>query len=172
MQDSITSLEECSIPIIAAIHGCCYGAGVDLITAADLRYSTASATFCVKEVDVGITADLGTLQRLPKIVGAGIASELCLTARTVQGSEAKGFHLVNGTFGSPSELMEGVLKIAHQLASKDIYALKGTKHVLLNARENTMKDSLDYVRTWNAATLKKDNLMAILSATARRRTKL
>ena len=93
-QDSISALEACPVPVIAAVKGHCIGGGIDLITAADVRYCTRDARFSVKEADVAITADLGTLQRLPRIVGDGTARELALTARTFGGEEAKRIGLV------------------------------------------------------------------------------
>ena len=163
MQGSITSLEKCSVPVVAAIQGCCYGAGIDIITACDIRYSTEDAKFCVKEVDVGLAADLGTLQRLPKITGDGVARELCLTARVISGAEAQRVHLVNQTFSGEEELLSGVTEVARRLAEKDEYAVKGTKHVLLHARENATESSLNYVAMWNTALLKKEQIMTQLA---------
>lgn len=100
MQESITAIEECRKPVIASIHGGCIGGGVDIVTACDLRYCTAEAVFSVREVKLGITADLGTLQRLPRIVGYGKAVELALTGRDFSGLEAKEMGLVSQTFAS------------------------------------------------------------------------
>lgn len=112
MQDAITAVERCRKPVIAAIHGACIGGGMNIITACDVRYCTKSAFFSVKEIDLAITADLGTLQRLPGIVGFGNAMELALTGRRFSGQEAKELGLVSRVFGSKEELSEGVLSIA------------------------------------------------------------
>ncbi|XP_038879602.1 delta(3,5)-Delta(2,4)-dienoyl-CoA isomerase, peroxisomal isoform X2 [Benincasa hispida] len=112
MQESITAIEECRKPVIASIHGGCIGGGVDIVTACDLRYCTAEAVFSVREVRMAITADLGTLQRLPRIVGYGKAAELALTGRDFSGLEAKELGLVSRTFASKLELEDEVLKIA------------------------------------------------------------
>lgn len=112
MQESITAIEECRKPVIASIHGGCVGGGIDIVTACDLRYCTAEAVFSVREVKLAITADLGTLQRLPRIVGYGKAAELALTGRNFSGLEAKELGLVSRTFDSISKLQDGVLKIA------------------------------------------------------------
>ena len=157
--------------MIAAVHGCCYGAGIDLITACDIRYSTQDAVFSVKEVDVGLAADLGTLQRLPKITGEGVARELCLTARDFSGVEAKQMHLVNQIFRSRKELMDSVQKLAVSLAGKDEYAVRGTKHVLLHARENSTESALNYVAVWNTALLKKEQIMKQLAKQGRGKRK-
>lgn len=112
MQDAITAIERCRKPVIAAVHGACIGGGIDIITACDVRYCTESAFFSVKEVDLGITADLGTLQRLPSIVGYGKAVELALSARRFSGSEAKELGLVSRVFGAKDAMDEGVQAIA------------------------------------------------------------
>lgn len=112
IQDAVTAIERCRKPVIAAIHGGCIGGGVDIITACDIRYCTESAFFSVKEVDLGITADLGTLQRLPGIVGYGKAVELALSGRRFSGSEAKELGLVSRVFGSKDALDDGVQAIA------------------------------------------------------------
>lgn len=112
MQAAITAVERCRKPVIAAVHGACIGGGVDLVTACDVRYCSEDAFFSVKEVDLAIVADLGTLQRLPRIVGYANAMELALTARRFSGGEAKDLGLVSRVFGSKSELDKGVTMIA------------------------------------------------------------
>ncbi|CAK9144364.1 unnamed protein product [Ilex paraguariensis] len=111
-QDAITAIEKCRKPVIAAIHGACVGGGVDIATACDMRFCTEDAFFSVKEVDLAITADLGTLQRLPSIVGHGNAMELALTGRRVSGLEAKQMGLVSSVFASKEALSNGVSAIA------------------------------------------------------------
>lgn len=112
MQAAITAIEQCRKPVIAAIHGACIGGGVDVITACDIRYCSEDAFFSIKEVDLAIVADLGTLQRLPSIVGYANAMELALTARRFSGREAKDLGLVSQVFGSKLELDHGVTMIA------------------------------------------------------------
>lgn len=112
MQRAVTAIEECRKPVIAAVHGACIGGAVDIITACDLRYCTEEANFSVKEVDLAITADLGTLQRLPGIVGYGNAMELALTARHFSGLEAKRLGLVSQVFGDRAAMEEGVAQVA------------------------------------------------------------
>lgn len=107
MQEAFSVLEGCRFPVLAAVHGACVGAGVDLVTAADLRYCSADAAFSVKEADLAITADLGTLQRLPAIIGHGAAAELALTARSVDGREAARLGLVSRCYDSREELLAG-----------------------------------------------------------------
>ncbi|KAA0044560.1 hypothetical protein IC582_017289 [Cucumis melo] len=169
MQESITAIEECRKPVIASIHGGCIGGGIDIVTACDLRYCTAEAVFSVREVKLAITADLGTLQRLPRIVGYGKAAELALTGRDFSGLEAKELGLVSRTFDSMSELQDGVLKIAEEIASRSPLAVVGTKAVLLKSRDLYVEQGLDYVATWNSGTLLSDDLKEAISAQANKR---
>nr|GEY83820.1 delta(3,5)-delta(2,4)-dienoyl-CoA isomerase, peroxisomal [Tanacetum cinerariifolium] len=112
MQEAVSAIEKCRKVVVAAVNGACIGGGIDLITACDIRYCCEDAKFSVKEVDVGITADLGTLQRLPGIVGFGNATELALTGRVFGAEEAKRMGLVSKVFGSKEELDQGVRAIA------------------------------------------------------------
>ncbi|GLJ45819.1 hypothetical protein SUGI_0964210 [Cryptomeria japonica] len=164
MQSAITALEICRKPVIAAIHGGCIGAGVDIITACDIRYCSQDAFFCVKEVDLAITADLGTLQRLPRLVGEGNAMELSLTGRKFDASEAKVLGLVCNVFRSKEDMEAAVGIIAGDLAAKSPLAVVGTKAVLLKSRDITVDQGLDYVATWNAAMLLSDDLKEALTA--------
>lgn len=112
MQAGISAVERCRKPVIAAVHGACVGLGVDIITACDIRYCTGDAFFSVKEVDLALAADVGTLQRLPPIVGYGNASEMSLTGRRVPAAEARAMGLVSAVFASREEMEEGVAAIA------------------------------------------------------------
>lgn len=155
--------------MIAAIKGACIGGGIDIVTACDIRYCSEDAFFSVKEVDLGLTADLGTLQRLPGIVGFGNAMELALTGRRFSGQEAKEFGLVSQVFGSNEELDEGVKIIAEGIAAKSPLAVTGTKAVLLRSRESSLEQGLDYVATWNSSMLVSDDLMEAVSAHLQKR---
>jgi enoyl-CoA hydratase len=151
LQDSFTAIERCRKPVLAAVHGGCIGAGVDLITACDMRYCSADAYFSVKEVDVGLTADVGTLQRLPRIVGEGMARELAYTGRNVGGREAETMRLVNRCYDTPEALHEGVQQLAATIAAKSPLSVRGCKEMITYARDHSVADSLNYVATWNAA---------------------
>ena len=98
LQDCITAIEKCRKPVIAAIHRACIGGGVDIISACDMRYCTEDAYFSIKEVDMGLVADIGTLQRLPKIINLGVVAEMAYTGRNVGGQEAKAINLVNQVY--------------------------------------------------------------------------
>merc|ERR1719431_2074686 len=113
LQDLLTSLEKCRKPVISCIHSACVGAGVDLITAADIRLCTADAWFCVKEVDMGLAADVGTLQRLPKVIGnQSLVNELCLTARKMRSDEAERCGLVSRLYTDKEEMMAAAVELA------------------------------------------------------------
>ncbi len=153
LQGSFTALESCRKPILAAIHGACYGGGIDLITACDMRYATEDARFSVKEVDLGIVADVGTLQRLPPLVGEGMARELALTGRMFDAAEAKSMGLLNQTYASQQALMDGATTLARSIAGKSPLTVRGIKHVMNYSRGRTVAEGLEYVATWNAAML-------------------
>ncbi|XP_077229034.1 delta(3,5),delta(2,4)-dienoyl-CoA isomerase 1 [Tasmannia lanceolata] len=168
-QAAISAVEQCRKPVIAAIHGACVGGGIDLVAACDIRYCTEDAFFVVKEVDLAIPADLGTLQRLPKIVGFGNAAELALTGRRFSGSEAKAIGLVSRVFSSKDAMEDGVKAIAQGIAEKSPLAVAGTKSVLLRSRDLTVDQGLDYVATWNSAMLLSDDLQEAVSAQMQKR---
>ncbi|GAB2241973.1 hypothetical protein Droror1_Dr00018748 [Drosera rotundifolia] len=169
LQDAITAIERCRKPVIAAISGACVGGGVDLVTACDLRYCSEDAYFAVKEVDLGIVADLGTLQRLPGIIGYGNAAEMAVTGRRVGAREAKEMGMVSRVFEGKRELEEGVREIAEGIAAKSPLAVTGTKAVLLKSRELTPGQGLDYVATWNSSMLLSDDLKEAVSAFQQKR---
>uniref|UniRef100_A0A0A9GLW2 Uncharacterized protein n=1 Tax=Arundo donax TaxID=35708 RepID=A0A0A9GLW2_ARUDO len=164
MQAALTAIEQCRKPVIAAVHGACVGGGVDIVAACDIRYCSRDATFVVKEVDMAIVADLGTLQRLPRIIGYGIAAELALTGRKITAMEAKEMGLVSRVFNSKEELDAGVAKIAKEIAEKSAWAVMGTKAILLRSRDVTVEQGLEHVATWNAAMLRSNDLKEAIKA--------
>lgn len=169
MQDTLTAIERCRKPVIAAIHGACIGGGIDLICCADIRYGTVDAKFSIKEVDIGMTADVGTLQRLPKLIHPGIVRELALTARTFDGLEAAKIGLLNETLPDHAALMANALGVAETIAAKSPLAVRGTKEMLAYARDHTVADSLNYIATWNAAMLMSDDLTEAMTAAKQKR---
>ena len=172
-QAALSSLEDVlsDVPVVAAVHGACVGAGVDLVTAADVRLCSADARFCVKEVDLAITADLGTLQRLPRIVGHGVAADWALTARSVGADEALRAGLVTQVLPSRDALWQAAAQVAASLAAKSPLAIAGTKRVLLQARDGGggVKEGLAFVATHNAAVLPSADLKEALAAAMERR---
>jgi enoyl-CoA hydratase len=155
MQRAITALEaSLPCPVVAAVSGACVGAGVDLITAADVRLCSRDAVFCVKEVDLAIAADLGSLQRLPPLVGLSAASEWALTARNVSAPEAEAKGLVARVLSDRDQLAAEALKLARALALKPPRALAGTKRALLRARDRPcVADGLEAIARENMSAL-------------------
>ncbi|PZC72804.1 delta(3,5)-Delta(2,4)-dienoyl-CoA isomerase, mitochondrial [Helicoverpa armigera] len=167
-QDTITSLETCVKPVIAVTHNACIGAGVNLITAADMRYCTEDAWFSVREVDVGLAPDVGTLQRLPKIIGnASVARELCFTGRNFDAKEAKEIGLVSQVFPDRDTAIQKVLEIAENIASKSPVAVQTTKINLVYSQSRPNDDGLLHVRLLNSVNNQGEDLTksAIAQAT-------
>lgn len=160
LQASVSSLEACSKPVIAAIHGACVGGALDIILAADMRYASADARFCIKEVDVGMVADVGTLQRLARIVGEGNAREMAFTAIELTAEQAAANHLLNRAFESKEAMLAHVQACATAIAAKSPLAIRGTKEILNYSRDHSVADGLNYVATWNAAMLVSEDLQA------------
>jgi len=169
MQDTLTSLERCRKPVLAAVHGACVGGGIDLITCADMRYASADAYFTIKEIDIGMTADVGTLQRLPRLVGEGMARELAYTGRNFSADEAQQIKLVNRVFESREALYAGVRELAATIAAKSPLSIRGTKEMISYARDHTVADGLNYIATWNAAMLMSKDLTEAMTANATKR---
>jgi enoyl-CoA hydratase/carnithine racemase len=170
MQAAFSALEACRWPVLAAVHGPCVGAGVDLATACDLRFATSEATFVVKEVDLAITADLGTLQRLPALIGHGRAAELALTAAPLPAAAAAAAGLVSRVYPTREEMAAGVLALARSLAAKPALALAGTKRILLRARDRPdVADGLEHVAAYNSAILLSRDLETLVASAPRRR---
>ncbi len=160
LQASFTALERCRKPVIAAIHGGCIGAGVDLVTACDLRYAAADTRFRVAEIDIGIVADVGTLQRAPHLLPHGVLRELAFTGRVMGAEEAQRYGFVNGIAETAEAVLEMARDTARTLAAKSPLALAGVKQVLNHARDHAVDEGLDYVATWNAGMLPGADLMA------------
>lgn len=164
LQSSFNAVDSCRKPVIAAIQGYCIGGAIDLIAACDMRYSTLNAQFSIKEIDMGMAADVGTLQRLPRIIGDGMMRELAYTGRTVDGQEAKSIGLVNRTYPDQPSLMAGVFAMAADIASKSPVAIRGTKEMIRYMRDHRVDDGLEYIATWNAAMLQSADLKVAMAA--------
>ena len=164
LQRSITSVERCSKPVVAAIHGACIGGGVDLVTACDIRLCSADATFSVRETRLAMVADVGTLQRLPRIVGRGHAAELALTGKDIDATRAREIGLVNDVLPDVGALHAAAHALAGDIAANSPLAVQGTKHVLQVCEDRTVDQGLDYVAVWNAAFLVSDDLTEAITA--------
>lgn len=171
LQDTLTSIERCRKPVLAAIHGGCVGGGVDLISCTDMRYCSADAYFTIKEIDIGMVADVGTLQRLPKLIGnQGIVREMAFTGRKVLADEAQRIGLVNQVFETRDALYAGVQELAAMIASKSPLSIRGTKEMLNYSRDHSVADGLNYIATWNAAMLMSSDLTTAMMASMAKQT--
>src|SRR5690606_24825506 len=146
MQESFAVIDRCRVPVLAAIQGGCVGGGVDLISACDMRYCTADAWFCIQEINIGMTADVGTLQRLPHLMPSGLVRELAYSGRRMPAQEAFRAGLVNTVFDSQEAMLAAVLEIAQTIASKSPLAIHGTKEMLNYTRDHSVADALNYMQ--------------------------
>lgn len=142
MQATFTRLENLRIPVIAAIQGGCIGGAVDMVTAACIRYATQDAFFCIQEINIGIVADVGTLQRLPKLIPMGLVKELAYTGRRLGAERAQAVGLVNEVFGTHEAMLAAALACAREIAAKPPVAIWGTKQAVHYARDHSVEDSL------------------------------
>lgn len=164
-QDAFSVIEKCPQPVIAAVHSKCVGGGVDLITACDIRFCSEDSQFTIKEVDVGLAADVGTLQRLPKVVGNdSLVRELAFTGRWFDAQEALRFGLVSRVLPDKQELVNAAISLATQIASKSPIAVYGTKVNLNYSRDHSVEEGLDYMATWNMAMLQSKDLAVAMTA--------
>ena len=164
LQDPFNLIDISNKPFLAAIHGACVGGGVDLVAACDIRHCTADVKFTIKEVDIGIAADLGTLQRLPKITGnQSLLRELVFTGRFFSAEEAKQLGFVSRIYDSVDQLVEGTLDLAHKITEKSPVAIQGSKRNLNFSRDHSTQTGLEYAAVWNAATLQTADIMKAIS---------
>jgi enoyl-CoA hydratase len=170
LQDAVTAVSDLAIPVIAAVHGYCIGGGVDIICAADIRLAASDAIFSVREAKIAIVADLGTLQRLPRIVGAGHVAELAYTGKDISAKRAAKIGLVNHVHeGSADEVLTAAYELAHEIAANSPLAVQGTKAVLAANDGGTVADGLDFVARWNSAFLRSNDLTEAMTAFFERR---
>lgn len=171
MQDAITCFAELKVPVIAAVHGYCIGGGIDLICAADVRYASSDAVFSVREAKVAIVADLGTLQRLPRIVSAGHVAELAFTGKDITAARAERIGLVNDVVeGSADEVYAKALELAHEIAANSPLVVGGTKQVLAANDGRTVQEGLEFVAAWNTMYLQSNDLIEAMTAFMEKRT--
>jgi len=164
MQASISAVAACRKPVVAAISGWCIGGGVDLITAADIRYASADAKFSVREVKVGMVADVGTLARLPAIIGDGHLRELALTGKDIDAQYAARIGLVNDVYPDPQAVLAAARATAAEIAANPPLVVQGVKTVLDHTRNASVEDSLRFVAAWNSAFLPSDDLTEAITA--------
>ncbi len=169
MQDCLSSVERCRKPVLAAIQGACIGGALDLVTCCDMRYAAADAVFSVREIDVGMVADVGTLQRLPRLIPEGVARELAFTGRNFLADEAERIGLINRVFASPEALTAAVSEQARIIAAKAPLATRGIKEIMNFSRDHSVADGLNFVATWNASMLLSGDLNEAIAAQREKR---
>jgi len=164
LQASVTSVADCPVPVIAAIHGYCIGGGVDLAAACDIRLASHDAVFSVRETKVAIGADLGSLQRLPHIIGKGHVAELAYTGKDIDADRALSIGLVNRLSGDAAGVLREARAMAAEIAANSPLAVQGTKAVLTAGEGRPVAEGLDYTATWNAGFLASDDLTEAMTA--------
>jgi len=164
LQDSLSSLERLRVPVIAATHGACLGGAIDLITACDMRLASEDTSFGIEEIHIGMAADVGTLQRLPKLMPPSIVHELAYTGRRFSALEASQWGLVNSVHRGREETLKAVFELAHTIAGKSPLAIAGIKQAITYARDHSVSDSLDQIATWNGGMLRPEDLTKALNA--------
>ncbi len=164
MQRAFNLIEQLRMPVIAAIHGGCIGGGVDMICACDIRLASADAFFCIQEINIGMTADLGTLQRLPKLIPEGIVHELAYTGRRLPAQRALAVGLVNEVFDSQQAMLDAALQMAREIAEKPPVAIWGSKQAIHYARDHSTHDALQQMGWLQSGIWQTGNLVEAFTA--------
>ena len=169
LQYTISCLEKARMPVIAAIQGACIGGAVDLVTACDIRYAAKDAFFCIQEINIGMAADVGTLQRLPYLIPEGIVRELAYTGRRFSAAEALRYGLINAVFDTHETVIDHALNVAREIADKAPLAVTGAKEILNYNRDHTVEESLNYAALWNSAMNFSDDMMEAFKSKTEKR---
>ena len=169
LQGYISKLEKIRVPVIAAIHGGCIGGAVDLVTACDIRLATTDAFFCIQEINIGMAADVGTLQRLPRIIPDSKMRELAYTGRRMLADEAKESGLVSDVYNSQEEMVNAAKEMANEIAKKSPIAIYGLKALMNYSRDHTISDSLDFNALWSGAMLSQRDMEEAIKAFVEKR---
>ena len=169
LQGYISKLEEIRVPVIAAVHGGVIGGALDLITACDMRFASNDAFFCIQEINIGMAADVGTLQRLPKIIPDSKMREMAYTGRRMLADEAKDSGLVGEVYETQDQMLDAVNKLAAEIASKSPVAIYGLKAVMNYSRDHNVSDSLDFNALWSGAMLSQTDMTEAMTAQMEKR---
>ena len=170
LQDTFTALEKARMPVIAATQGACIGGGVDMICATDMRFCTSNAYFNIKETELGITADVGTLQRIQHVMPSGLARELAYSSRNLGAEEAAACGFVNKVYDDQEQMLEAVRALATDIARHSPLAVHGTKAMLNYSRDHSIEDSLNHMATWQAGMMKTPDIDEAMAAMSEKRT--
>jgi enoyl-CoA hydratase len=169
LQNAFSCLDFARIPVIAAVQGACMGGGVDMTSACDMRYATKDAFFSIHEINIGMTADVGTFPRLCNLIPQGMVRELAYTGRRLYADEAKEIGLVNKVYETHEEMLAGVMDVAREIASKSPLAVHGSKEMINYARDHTIKDGLDYIAVWQTGMLQSADMTEAFTAKGEKR---
>ena len=169
LQGYISTLEEIRAPVIAAVQGACVGGALDLITACDIRLASQDAFFCIQEINIGMAADVGTLQRLPRIIPDSKMRELAYTGRRMLSNEAKESGLVSDVYKTQKEMLDAANEMANEIATKSPVAIYGLKAVMNYSRDHSIKDSLDFNALWSGAMLSGKDMTEAMTANIEKR---
>lgn len=170
LQNTFTQLEAARMPIISAIQGACIGGGVDMVCATDMRFCTANAYFNIKETELGITADVGTLQRIQHVMPSGLARELAYSSRNLGAEKALACGFVNEVYETHEEMLDAVRALATDIARHSPMAVHGTKIMLNYSRDHSVQDSLNHMATWQSGMLQVPDVQEAMQAGAEKRT--
>ena len=169
LQQTFSCLEQARIPVLAAIQGGCIGAGVDMISACDVRYASEDAFFQIQEINLAMTADVGTFPRLCKLIPEGWVRELAYTGRRLPAAKAKEIGLVNDVFPTQAAMLAHVMEVAAEIAEKAPVAVAGSKRMINYARDHAIGDALDYIATWQAGMFAPAHMGEAFAAKAQKR---
>jgi enoyl-CoA hydratase len=169
LQGSFSCLDNVRVPVIAAIQGGCIGGGVDMVSACDIRYATEDAFFQIQEINIGMTADVGTFPRLCHLIPQGWVRELAYAGRRLPAAKAKEIGLVNDVFPTQEAMLAHVLELAREIAAKAPVAVAGSKRMINYARDHSIADGLDYIATWQAGMFSPPHMMEAFAAKAQKR---
>lgn len=170
LQRTFSAIADCPKPVIAAIHGHCIGAGIDLITACDIRYTSSDATFSVRETKIAMVADVGTLQRLPSIIDPGRVAEIVYTGKDFGAEDAREMGLVSRVFPDREATYGAALELAGEIAANSPLAVQGAKAVLTAGEGRSVEENLDYIALWNAAFIQSNDFVEATAAFLQKRS--
>jgi len=169
LQESFSCLDRARMPVLAAIQGGCIGGGVDLVSACDIRDCTENAFFCIQEINIGLTADVGTFPRLPHLLPQGLVRELAYTGRRLSAQEALTHGLVNNVYKDHDSLIQGVMAKAGEIAARSPLAVWGSKEMINYGRDHSISDGLDYIATWQAGMFHHTDMVEAFAAKQEKR---
>ncbi len=169
LQETFSCLDRARMPVLAAIQGGCIGGGVDMISACDIRYCTRDAFFCIQEINIGMTADVGTFPRLPHLIPQGMVRELAYTGRRLPAERALQIGLVNAVYETQEEMLSSVMDTAREIAARSPLAVWGSKEMLNYARDHSIEDGLDYIATWQTGMFQPGDMMESFAAKQEKR---